>query len=294
MTAFLVSVKDFAINSAWAILWSGLLLTVMELTFPATRYSLSSRIRGYAFWVVNILITAVALRAFSVAFGALGLHPLWTFRPFANIDGFLHGAALWAPIGFVELTVAAFLGNIVFFFFYYWFHRAQHALPWLWKFHEVHHSVTEMSAINCNHHFTEEIFRIPFITIPTSLIIGIDSGATPFLVAAFLSLQTLYEHSCTRLRMPFIKYLINDNSYHRIHHSIEEHHWNKNFCSFTPIWDIVFRTAYFPTRDEWPDTGVPGVREPLSVREMLFMPFRLTRPESEEASVHTPLDAKRA
>ena len=37
---------------------------------------------------------------------------------------------------------------------------------------------------------------------------------------------------------------------------IEPQHKDRNFAAFFPIWDILFRTFYFPKRDEFPDTGI--------------------------------------
>ncbi len=57
---------------------------------------------------------------------------------------------------------------------------------------------------------------------------------------------------------------------HRIHHSREPQHFNKNFGVVTSVWDRLFGTAYFPAKDEWPDTGIVNQSEPSTVREFLF------------------------
>jgi hypothetical protein len=80
-----------------------------------------------------------------------------------------------------------------------------------------------------------------------------------------------------------------DNRLHRIHHSIEPQHFDKNFGLFTTLWDSLFGTAYFPARDEWPDTGVPDFPEPASMTEFLFSPFTYRR-----RPVATPADARQA
>ncbi|MGZ8396913.1 MAG: sterol desaturase family protein [Rhodoplanes sp.] len=46
--------------------------------------------------------------------------------------------------------------------------------------------------------------------------------------------------------------------YHRIHHSIERAHWNKNYAAFFPVWDQVFGTQHRPGPQEWPKTGIEG------------------------------------
>ena len=126
----------------------------------------------------------------------------------------------------------------------------QHAVPFFWRFHSVHHSLREISA--WNHHFTEEIFRIPFVTLPLSLIISGDPSHVPLIIASVRAMQGLYEHSCMRVGLGPLRYIIADNRYHRIHHSLDPQHFGKNFGSGTPVWDIVFGTAYFPRKQQWP------------------------------------------
>ena len=37
---------------------------------------------------------------------------------------------------------------------------------------------------------------------------------------------------------------------------------------------MLFGTAYFPRRDEWPAVAVDGVPEPRTIADYLLMPFR--------------------
>jgi sterol desaturase/sphingolipid hydroxylase (fatty acid hydroxylase superfamily) len=87
-------------------------------------------------------------------------------------------------------------------------------------------------------------------------------------------LQGIFSHAATRFNFGFLRYFILDSRYHRIHHSIEKQHWNKNFASQLPFWDIVFGTAYFPKTDEWPATGLADEEEAKSTAEYLLRPFR--------------------
>jgi sterol desaturase/sphingolipid hydroxylase (fatty acid hydroxylase superfamily) len=258
---------------AWRIFWIGAILTVLEFLIPQVRYPLVTRLRGLLFWSVYILITASALTIFSSMWATLGVRPLLVLHvgEWFNYSNYTHIAGLIA---------APVLAGILAEFFYYWFHRMQHAVPFFWRFHSVHHSLREMNAWNSNHHFTEEIFRIPFVTLPLSLIISGDPGPVPLVVASILAMQGLYEHSTTKLGLGPIRYIISDNKYHRLHHSIETQHWNKNFGSFTPVWDILFGTARFTLRNEWPETGIPDQDEPKTIADFLVRPFKGLSPRS--------------
>jgi sterol desaturase/sphingolipid hydroxylase (fatty acid hydroxylase superfamily) len=167
-------------------------------------------------------------------------------------------------------ALAIFVGGLIGDFFFYWMHRAQHA--WFWRFHAVHHSIEDLNAIASYHHVTEELIRAVFIYVPTGLLVT-DAGALGPFLTDLVVLQGFYIHSCTRLHLGPLRYLIGDNAFHRIHHSNEPHHFAKNFSGFSPIWDVVFGTAYFPQPGEWPATGLAGRQEPGSIGEYVMQPF---------------------
>jgi sterol desaturase/sphingolipid hydroxylase (fatty acid hydroxylase superfamily) len=155
--------------------------------------------------------------------------------------------------------------------FQYWLHRAQHASPFLWRFHSVHHSVEEMGALSGYHHVTEPFIHATVIGIPLAVLFTSPTAAAIIVIVQF---QGNYLHSATRLNFgPFARIIV-DNRVHRIHHSNEGRHFDKNFGTFTLLWDWLFGTAYFPRRDEWPTTGIIGQPETKTVGEYLMRPFR--------------------
>jgi sterol desaturase/sphingolipid hydroxylase (fatty acid hydroxylase superfamily) len=264
-----------SIDYGWRILYASMLFLCLELAFGRNKYSLKSRLRAAMFWVVYIAITVAFATAFNTLWGRLGIKPLFTL----SLAGF--GASPHKLVNVVGWIVTPVLTVIVGEFFYYWFHRAQHTFRFLWVFHAEHHAIREMSAWNSNHHFTEEIFRIPCILIPLSLLVHVDPGVVPALAWLVIGVQGQYIHSHTRLSLGPLRYVVADNRFHRIHHSIEERHYNKNFGSFTSVWDSVFGTAHFPRRDEWPDTGIVEHDEAQRLGEFLFRPLRKLRAAGE-------------
>jgi sterol desaturase/sphingolipid hydroxylase (fatty acid hydroxylase superfamily) len=232
-----LSMLTWAGERSWLILWSGAVLLGFELLLPASRCSMVSRLRAGLFWLVYIAISAAAMTVLTKLWASLGVNAVITLRP----------AELLSPnveiLKFAGLVVAAVAGGIFGDFFYYWFHRLQHAVPALWHFHRVHHSIREVNAFNSYHHPIEEILRFPFITVPTSLLIGMDAGPTPFIVATILNMHGLFIHSCTRFNLGILRYIVADNRFHRIHHSLVETHMHRNFGAFSSIWDILFGTG---------------------------------------------------
>ena len=101
-----------------------------------------------------------------------------------------------------------------------------------------------------------------------------DQVASFFLIQLFVMAQGNFLHSPTRLHLgPIVRRILADNRFHRIHHSTDPRHFDKNFGAGTSLWDQLFGTAYFPTADEWPDTGLSDQREAQSVSEYLWRPF---------------------
>lgn len=184
------------------------------------------------------------------------------------------GNALHAPLG------AALLGLVylvLFDFFYYWFHRAQHKFPVLWRFHMVHHSDKNTSALSVGrHHWAEEALRYFFITAPLIVIVG-SAGNMPYWVTAFVILNGIFMHWNTPMRFGVFERLVITPSYHRIHHSIEAQHFDKNFGVFTQCWDRVFKTRYVPEKNTFPETGIPNFPERNTLALLLPWPVVLWR-----------------
>jgi sterol desaturase/sphingolipid hydroxylase (fatty acid hydroxylase superfamily) len=165
-------------------------------------------------------------------------------------------------LGFDGVTgglIALVAGTLVLDFFQYWEHRAFHSSKILWQQHLLHHSDEYMNFTTAVRHHPIEIVLVPlFVTIPMAILFKLP----PINIAALSLIPYAWDylaHSNARLGFgPFWWVLVSPN-YHRIHHSLEPHHIDKNFVMWFPIWDIVFGTAVAPRSGECPETGVGGV-----------------------------------
>jgi sterol desaturase/sphingolipid hydroxylase (fatty acid hydroxylase superfamily) len=88
-----------------------------------------------------------------------------------------------------------------------------------------------------------------------------------------------------------LRRLIADNRFHRIHHSVDPHHFDKNFGAGTTIWDQLFGTAHFPAADEWPDTGIADHPETRRLSDYLWGPFRTAEGDEDAALGSTKIAA---
>ncbi len=241
----------------WGVVFS--ILTALELLLPKERQSLRGRLRGLGFWAVWIPLSDIAFKAMGTAWSYVGIEPIISIPLTLSWSGI--AAAVLSPIA------GAAFGDLSF----YWMHRAQH--KWFWRFHAVHHSIRELSAINCYHHVSEAFITTAIVIVPTSLIVAHSlpaSGVTQLLIL----LQSVYIHSSSRIHFGHFGRIIVDNRFHRIHHSVQEEHYDHNFAAFTPLWDMLFGTALFPKPQEWPKVGITELDEPKSVRQWLDLPVR--------------------
>jgi len=240
----------------------------LEALFPRERTAASvaarlranapSQLKAAAFWLVWVPFAVLTAMLYQALWSKLGVKPL---LPSLSPGGLPR--PLSVAIGAVA---AAFVGDFV----YYWCHRAQHRF--FWRFHAVHHSVRQMSGVAAYHHVSEEAFKVALYALPLALFTT-DPYALP-VIGLVLGWQGNYLHSPIRLHLGPLGRLIQDNRFHRIHHSIEPRHFDKNFGVFCTLWDWLFGTAYFPAADEWPRTGLADQPEPESIASYLTAPFR--------------------
>ncbi|HEV7287459.1 sterol desaturase family protein [Sphingomonas sp.] len=245
---------------AWGVILT--LVTVFELINPRERQALRGRLAGAGFWIVSIALSAILATLFGAAWRAVGVEPLFALPALEPVLGHPLAAAIAAGV----------LAALVHDFFFYWYHRVQHR--WLWRWHAVHHSVRDLSAVNSYHHLSEGLLSLVLLQLPLTLMIS-EIGPTLPLVTAILWCHIVWIHSPTRVTLGPLRWVLVDNRFHRIHHSLEERHFDKNFGAFTTLWDRIFGTCHMPCPDEWPDVGLADVAQPMGLADWLNLPARL-------------------
>jgi len=175
-----------------------------------------------------------------------------------------------APLGAVGVAVQFLLLVMLADFLAYWRHRTEHRI--LWRIHSVHHSPRHLHAANDIAHPLQVFYSIIFVTLPLSLI-QFDGPAVPIAVGFVVGLLSMYIHSPVKLHAGPLRKFVVDNRFHRIHHSLEPRHYDKNFSICFSCWDYLFGTAYEPG-DEWPAVGLADVPPPATIRDFLWLPFR--------------------
>lgn len=174
----------------------------------------------------------------------------------------------------------------------YWVHRAAHEIPFLWKFHAVHHSPNRLYFFNAaRFHPLEKIYFLipevaPFIILGTN----IECIA---LYAVFNSVHGLMQHSNIHLKSGWLNYIFSLTELHRWHHSQVIKESNTNYGNNLIIWDIVFGTFFNPNNREVGTIGLLNRHYPKSYLKQICAPFSkidLTKP----ADYHSSMREQRA
>lgn len=242
-------------------------LMVVPLVIVAERLVSVRRVSGrhYRFGALYFVVNASLLGL---------LAPAITYTTASGVrlcgDGLIDLSAL----GFSGLggsLLALLVTTFVLDFFYYWFHRTMHSRL-LWPMHELHHSDENMNALTAQRgHILETLVSPVFLTFPMAILFRL-----PALDIAILSLipqaYHFLSHANIRLSYGPLWWLLISPDYHRIHHSIEPRHRDKNYANWFPIWDIMFGTVWLPDGAR-PNTGVQGV-EVSTLAQAYLLPFR--------------------
>lgn len=265
---------DFVRDAAAGCVLIAIIMAVsiaIEYISPIERISLRDRLPGFAMNMVQIPLMIVAAWPIYYVWNSLGIGRQATI-PLSQWVAPL-GAAGFAIQVLVLVAVADFLA--------YWRHRVEHKV--FWRVHMIHHAPTEVHAANTLGHPLQMWYTIVFIGIPMA-VIHIDGPAVPATVNFITVLLTYYIHSTASVHFGPLRKILVDNRFHRIHHSTETHHFDKNFGICFSIWDRMFGTAYDPVGNEWPKVGLANVDPPRTIADYLLMPFRLTDSERRHRS----------
>ena len=175
----------------------------------------------------------------------------------------LHAVEAW-PMA-VRAIVSYVIGD-----FLAWFHHfARHKVKPFWFFHAIHHSQPEINVFTeARRHVMEHIVAFSLVFIP-SLILQVNFSTIVWLPLFHEWYKHIY-HANLKTNYGFLKYFMVTPQFHRIHHSMEPQHQDKNFGVIFTFWDRIFGTLY-KNYDEYPETGIEDTEFPVENRGSVFV-----------------------
>lgn len=180
--------------------------------------------------------------------------------------------------GGLPTAVRVVLGFLFLDFWTYWWHRANHRLPLLWRFHRMHHSdpsldVTSAVRFHCGELFLSAGLRlllIPMIGLPLIALVIYDG-----VVVA----TTQFHHANIGLGNRadrLIRSLVVSPNMHKLHHSQVRTETDSNYATVFSWWDRLFGT--YRQREDYRaiQFGLPNLAEERfqTVKGLILTPFR--------------------
>ncbi len=156
-------------------------------------------------------------------------------------------------------ALASFLLYFVLYdFAAYWLHRAQHAFPWWWALHSLHHSQRRMTVWTDDRNHIVDDLLITLALVLFSQMVGVQPGEYVVILVVGRLVES-WSHANVDFGFGRLgNRLLVGPRFHRLHHALstpeERHIQDHNFAPVFPVWDIIFGTAIYDERNR--PTGV--------------------------------------
>jgi sterol desaturase/sphingolipid hydroxylase (fatty acid hydroxylase superfamily) len=217
--------------------------------FPALR----RRLANIGIGLFNIIAAALLFVP------ADRLRPAWTLPP-----------AVGFVLGFLLLDLMSYL-----------MHRAQHAVPLLWRLHALHHSDPDVDWSTGVRNHPIEALGASAVGWGLVLALAIPGPVVAVHATAAFALMAVTHGNVRwpRWAEAVLRPVVITLDLHLMHHSIVYDEANANFGQVLSVWDRIFGTFVGPTRDRVEQLcfGVDGLPRPDAVRAgpMLATPWRV-------------------
>jgi sterol desaturase/sphingolipid hydroxylase (fatty acid hydroxylase superfamily) len=183
---------------------------------------------------------------------------------------------------------------------YYWGHRLSHEIPFLWRFHSIHHSAEHIDfLVNSRAHPIDLVFSRFCLLAPLYVLglggpVGAAGSLVPVLVTLVGTLWGFFVHANLNWRFGPLEWLISTPAFHHWHHT-RTGPINRNYSSTLPWLDGIFGTLYLP-RKAWPEAYGIKAKVPDSLVGQLAYPLladlqalelteREVQPERDESAI---------
>jgi sterol desaturase/sphingolipid hydroxylase (fatty acid hydroxylase superfamily) len=159
----------------------------------------------------------------------------------------------------------------------YCWHRANHRVPFLWRFHQVHHSdPTFTASTGVRFHPGELLLSLP-VRLTAVALVGASAEAVVLFEIVF-TVANLVEHGDIDLPLRFerlVGRVLITPALHRRHHTKVGPDRDTNFGTIFATWDRLFGTRADNDSATAIETGLPGLEE-LTLPRVFVLPLQRT------------------
>ena len=250
---------------ALVLLCIALTILVLERVFPKARPLAAAGLRSFADKLWRVLKNA------SLLLISAGLSPVVV----VPLSAFASSHALgWRP-DWLSGWQGLALDIIILDCWIYWWHRANHEVQFLWRFHEVHHLDEFLDASSAFRFHFGEVMLSAFVRAAVIWLLDIPLTSVIIFETCVLTMA-LFHHSNIALpewlERPLSKVIVTP-SIHWVHHHAIRADTDSNYSNICSIWDVVFGSRSKTIRWNEMPIGVER-RHDEGIIGLLTRPFR--------------------
>lgn len=158
----------------------------------------------------------------------------------------------------------------------YWWHRWNHRVGFLWRFHKAHHLDTEVDTTTALRFHPGELLISYAVKCAWILLWGPSVGAF-ILFEALITAYSQFHHTNVdfpdRFERP-LRWIHITPRLHAAHHTVSLRTRDANYSTIFSVWDRLFGSLEEPDKREMKHLGLKGGRRtPLSVPAFALAPF---------------------
>jgi sterol desaturase/sphingolipid hydroxylase (fatty acid hydroxylase superfamily) len=247
--------SHFILGKGGIIFSALVLLMLLERAFPMVKVRTN----------LNRLARNFSLAGFNAVLGPIIVIPVTTYA-----EGYaLHWRPEWWS-GWTGLLIDLLILDC----WIYGWHRLNHVMPFLWRFHEVHHLDENLDATSALRFHFGEVILSSLVKAGVILLL-----AVPFMnVLVFETMVTvaaIFHHS--NLKLPekvdaVLSRVIVTPSLHWVHHHALCSDTDSNYSTILSVWDRVFASRNLAKFNSAMKMGVEGLSE-VGILRLILRPF---------------------
>lgn len=208
----------------------------------------------------------LALAGFNAILSALIVLPIAVFASQHSLN--------WRP-DWLQGWVGLIFDLVLLDLWIYWWHRTQHAVPFLWRFHEVHHLDETLDASTALRFHFGEVFISSLVRLPVIILLAIPLSNI-ILFETIVAMAAIFHHSNLRLSAGFeraLSRLIVTPAIHWLHHHAIRADTDSSYAVFFSVWDRLFRSQSRSIRTANLVIGVEGKHD-QNLMQLLLWPVK--------------------
>jgi sterol desaturase/sphingolipid hydroxylase (fatty acid hydroxylase superfamily) len=207
------------------------------------------------------------------------IHRLFSWAVFPSLQAMIRGLPFIA-----ELALIILVADLV----QYWTHRAYHEVPFLWRFHSVHHSTKVMDWMAGSRQHILELIVTRVGVLGALYVLGFSKSVMDMYII-IVGFQAVFNHANVSLPWGPLKYIIVTPDFHHWHHSSDREALDKNYAAHYAFIDYIFGTAVKSDKRFPEEYGVLGDYMPHGFVKQQLFPF-VFREKQQPGAQPTPAE----